>query len=310
MPADLDSRPKIRLAEPHEDAALMELWTSAFSEPASVFSPILRSTPRERHFALVADLGGRFVASVQVFMTPIRDEAGNVIELGGIANVSTHPDFRNRGYNGQLLQASVGEMTARGGAWSYLFTGIPDYYAKFGWKPVAYSTASAPLTFPPSIEVGARAVTEDDLPSCAELYAATHDKHPLTQVRTVDDWKYKIWSRLPNRLILRGDASYVFFTASDGVVSVSDYGSTDEAEVATLMGKAAIWGSSNGMEKIQFPVPMSTTLYERLEEMLPDLHRENDPNGMVRPLSESWPHERIQGLFSRLDARFFNLDGF
>jgi len=310
MTADLDSRPKIRLAEPHEDGALMELWTTAFNEPDYVFAPILRSSPGERHFAAVADLNGRLVASVQVFMTPIRDELGSVIELGGIANVSTLPDFRNRGYNGQLLQASIVEMAARGGAFSYLFTGIPDYYAKFGWRPVAYSTASAPLSFPPAIETGARAVTEEDLAFCADLYDKTHAKHPLTQVRTAADWKHKISSRLPSRLILRGDGSYVFFTAGDGVVSVSEYGSTDEEEVATLLGKTALWGSSNGMDKIQFQVPLSTSLYERLAEMLPDLHRENDPNGMVRSLSESWPHERIQGLFSRLDARFFNLDGF
>ncbi|MFP3904651.1 MAG: GNAT family N-acetyltransferase, partial [Armatimonadota bacterium] len=115
------------------------------------------NTPRERmemayrhdstvrlHQVKVAVEDGRIVSAVRVANRPVR--IGEIrVEIGGIGGVSTHPDYRGRGYCTALLEAQIEYMQQQEYDISMLFTGIVGFYRRLGWYSFPEHSATVPV---------------------------------------------------------------------------------------------------------------------------------------------------------------------
>jgi predicted acetyltransferase len=69
-------------------------------------------------------------------IVPHETSIGGVnLRIGGINGVSTHPDYRRRGYASRILEACIDHMRDLGCHLSLLSTGVPSWYRKLGWQP-------------------------------------------------------------------------------------------------------------------------------------------------------------------------------
>ena len=68
-------------------------------------------------------------------IVPHETSIGGVnLRIGGINGVSTHPDYRRRGYASRILEACIDHMRDLGCHLSLLSTGVPSWYRKLGWE--------------------------------------------------------------------------------------------------------------------------------------------------------------------------------
>lgn len=77
----------------------------------------------DRNMAFVAEDDGRIVGHVQVVFRDIKMDEDTYVRNGGIANVSTLPEYRGRGIATRLLKEALGYFENAGVVISSLFTG-------------------------------------------------------------------------------------------------------------------------------------------------------------------------------------------
>ena len=133
---------RIERARPDEREAVIELANTSYRADNPRETDFEAATPEfydptmfrpEKH--LVVRDGGRPVAMVVVH--PLRFAAGpNVMEVAGIADVCTHPDYRKRGYMTAMMKAAEAEIDQRGFVLGYL-GGDRARYARYGWEQSA-----------------------------------------------------------------------------------------------------------------------------------------------------------------------------
>ena len=76
---------------------------------------------------------GSIVSCVAIY--PAEIQWGDaVLKIGGIGGVSTHPDVRRQGHAGRILQDCIDVMTEQDYDLSILWTGLADYYRRWGWE--------------------------------------------------------------------------------------------------------------------------------------------------------------------------------
>ena len=123
---------KFRLYEDGDEQGIVDVINSSFSsfrEWGLTTERWLRYESDDYAFkranALVAEVGGRVVGHVQLITRRLRMGRDVYVECGGIANVSTHPDFRGRGIATRLMEMALRLCSERGVPLSALFTGYP-----------------------------------------------------------------------------------------------------------------------------------------------------------------------------------------
>jgi len=112
----------------------------------------------------VGELDGALVASLVLypFHAYVRGER---LALTGIGSVAVSPEHRRRGIADALLRSTLGEMRARGDAWSMLYPFRGEFYRRFGWGLVETPTL---LSLPPA------------------LLPASNEAHHVRRMRTAD----------------------------------------------------------------------------------------------------------------------------
>ena len=134
----------LRAARRSDLPAIYRLLAEAFPEPPHLFVPQTEQDPtfRFRH-ARVAVVDNRVVAYVRIFARRMLVR-GAPIRAGGIGSVATSPDARRSGYATVLLEDAICQMERAGMAISFLFTGIPAFYERLGYRivPEPYFEAS------------------------------------------------------------------------------------------------------------------------------------------------------------------------
>jgi len=83
--------------------------------------------------ARVVTLGGKIISALLIIPAEILIN-GFKVKMGGIGGVCTLPDYRRRGYAGELLRYTVKEMRRSGFITSILYPFSFAYYRKFGWE--------------------------------------------------------------------------------------------------------------------------------------------------------------------------------
>jgi predicted N-acetyltransferase YhbS len=287
--------------EPLEN--LLPLWTEVFDKPAEVFTGVWAACPPERRHTFLARTESRPVASVQLYVLPLRTEAGEREWVGCIANVATLPDYRKRGLAGQLIEHAIARMEAVGCGWSYLFTGVPDFYARYGWRP--YERSALQFDSGPTRE--ARLLSREDLPAVQALHERFHSATPLSQVRSEGDWADKIPPRVPDRrMIGLGDPLTAYASA---VLWDPENPTLDEWAAGTTQEYADLLAAMRGLQGVK-GVQVAAPITDVSRPALAGGRSTTLSVGMARPVAGAWTDARLQALLTSPEARFFTLDNF
>jgi len=92
------------------------------------------STFRLRH-GRVAVRDGRVVGYVRIFARTMMVR-GRPVAVGGIGSVATEAAYGSRGIGTALLEDAIAQMRREGMQASFLFTGIPGFYERLGYRIV------------------------------------------------------------------------------------------------------------------------------------------------------------------------------
>jgi predicted N-acetyltransferase YhbS len=125
----------IRAARRAELPAIFNLLELAFPEASRAL--FVAQTERDSTFRLrhgrVVLLDGEVAAYVRIFARTML-VGGRPLPAGGIGSVATHPGARGRGLASALMRDAIEQMRRERMQVSFLFTGIPRFYAPFGYR--------------------------------------------------------------------------------------------------------------------------------------------------------------------------------
>ncbi|WP_431894197.1 GNAT family N-acetyltransferase [Micromonospora haikouensis] len=274
-------------AEAFDDAHVVRLWSG---DPGRL--------PR----TFVAVQAGTVVAAVYYLPRRIRDAAGGVDLVGGVANVATRVGARGRGHVRRLLDLAVTAMAADGCAWSLLFTGTPGVYASSGYRPftLRYPTgrpAAATAAAPPT---GWTVRTEPgvDWAELAPVHAAFNADRPLSTVRAADDWRLRVpvWYSPPTELLVarqRGRVTgYLAATWAPGRVRVVETAALPDRPdtLPALFRAVARAAAARDVRHCVARLPADPAIDAALPCLLADPVVEADTTGMVRPIHATPDH--------------------
>jgi len=115
------------------------------------------------------------------------------MRVGGIGSVASAPDARGLGLPSALLNDCIDVMTRERVALSFLFTGIPAFYERLGWRivlqPSIEADAPGPITASERRGYRIRRITHDDLPALLSIYREATAGSTGAIVRTVGTWR-------------------------------------------------------------------------------------------------------------------------
>jgi predicted N-acetyltransferase YhbS len=185
-----------RAARKSDFAAIADILERCFDSVAPGFFRAQTehdSTFRLRH-ARVAVLGGRPIGYVRIFARTMLVR-GRALPAGGIGSVATHPGAQHRGVATALLRDAIAQMRGEGMALSFLFTGIPGFYERLGYRVVRQPQITLPR---PSIAAAAAPaartvrvrtmVLDRDLAALLRLHEAATADATGAVLRTARTW--------------------------------------------------------------------------------------------------------------------------
>ena len=184
----------IRAARRRDLPEIYRLLDTAFADaPVELFINQTEgdSTMRPRHVR-VAEVDGVIAAHVRIFARRMLVR-GVPVRVGGIGSVASAPDARGLGLPSALLNDCIDMMTREEMALSFLFTGIPAFYERIGYKVARQSEFRADATEGAAIEhergYRIRRVTTDDLPALLRVYRRASAASTGAIVRTERTWR-------------------------------------------------------------------------------------------------------------------------
>jgi predicted acetyltransferase len=146
----------------------------------------------ELQYIRVLAIDGRVVSCLTVNPTHVFVGSSRV-PMGGIGNVATQPEERNRGYASALMRNTIRQLRDWGLCTSILFPYSFTYYRKFGyelggnhchfWSRPAHIPAFSESRF-------CRLATGDDLPVVKELYENYCSIRSCALVRSPERWAH------------------------------------------------------------------------------------------------------------------------
>jgi predicted N-acetyltransferase YhbS len=149
------------------------------------------STFRFRH-ARVAEAGGRIVGYVRIFSRTMLVR-GAPVAARGIGSVATLPDARRSGVATALLRDAIDRMRREETALSFLFTGIPGFYERLGYRTVrehwveADGADAAAIPLPSLYRV--RPITDGDVSRMLAIYRGATAGTTGAIARTRRSWR-------------------------------------------------------------------------------------------------------------------------
>jgi len=201
-------------------------------------------------------VNGRIISSVSIYPTHVRwDDA--VLKVGGIGGVATDPDFRRHGYAGQVLEDCLEVMEREDYDLSILWTGIADYYRRWGWEHAGEvwnffidRTTITYLPLAPSGEI----LTESADARAIDGVRKLHDESRRGVVR--DRELTEIMINIPTRhkiavlLVHEKPVAYIVYSYGEQA-DVKDYGGDPEA----VLGLMRIAFGREGARRMQIHTP-------------------------------------------------------
>jgi len=157
---------------------------------------------------------GHFVddhLAAQITIIPLQTFVqGQPMKMGGIAGVSTWPEYRRKGLVGKLLVHGLRVMKERGQTVSFLAPFSFPFYRKYGWETYvdrkAYTVDTGLLPIFP--DTGGHVKRNDDLQLLNSLYEPYAQAYNGTLKRDADWWTDKVLKQKKGKVV-------VYFNAND-----------------------------------------------------------------------------------------------
>jgi predicted N-acetyltransferase YhbS len=300
---------EFRTIAPQERDAVLDLLRDWLGDRA-FFARYFEHDPEFRDdLCFVATDRGRIVSTLQVFRKAVRMQ-GVVLQVGGVGNVFTAAEYRERRLASELLTHAVAAMDAHGFDLSLLFAVRLGFYGRHGWQshvrhlvfiPPAPIAATGPYRIEP--------FTAADLPAVMQLY----DSYNATlSGSTVRDQRY--WQ---GQLQCAGNPHEDFLVAHDGGAIVAYARGTSLYDFYVIMEHAYRPGYADalaqlvcrlhGSEAARFPgtitqLAIDPTVQAQLQDRGLDLRSVDDVFWMWRVISRP-------RLAAKLGMRPSDLDG-
>ena len=181
-----------RLSKPQDQGALREIWLACFPGD-EVYADWFFCNRYKADNALVASEGGRLMAALHLvdYEIMLRTHA---VKSYCITGVATHPQFRNRGLAGKLMQLAIQTARQRDIGFAFLYPQIGyAYYRKFGFEVFCNNLL---VQSSPEMWIGdtadiqcAKSCDVQALKTLYERYMARYDAH---SVRTCAAWQQRL----------------------------------------------------------------------------------------------------------------------
>jgi predicted N-acetyltransferase YhbS len=124
---------EFRTIAPHERDGVLDLLANWLGD-REFFARYFRHDPGfDNDLCFVATHAGRIVSTFQVFRKTVRMN-GALLEVGGVGNVFTAVEYRERRVASQLLTRGIAAMESRGFDLSLLFAVRLAFYGRLGWQ--------------------------------------------------------------------------------------------------------------------------------------------------------------------------------
>ena len=302
-----------RKLEPAEVANVVPLWVRVFGVEERFFTSLLEGGPSYSFGAWKDD---QWVASVHVLTRTIRGLDGTPMKVGGLANVSTLPDYRQQGHSGHLIELALAEMEADGTVWSALGTGVNDHYARYGWR-----TVSTPYWSGTPVGSGESAtelpLTDERLGEMASVHGPFTSVRPMAHVRSEATWNTALRYRLdPKKVRILGRRS------GDQLVAYLVHGSEDgrlveaaaipgfEGELNPLFQAAAGDFRARGLARVGYGMPSESPAFDAFTAAFGDIHPGEHRGFMVRPIAGRISWAELASILGDARGRHSELDNF
>lgn len=190
---------------------------------------------RDLSSIFVAADGDRIVSTVRVFYRKIYFKDG-IVNMGGIGEVSTKKEYRGQGISSNLLKMALERMKEKGINVSMLGTGVPNHYAKLGWKNCTQFFCKS---FKIKKDADKLNVRQADYSKDKDFIKKTYEEYsqklygPLVRY---DDFYWDHWFTTESKkvfIVERGEKplAYAVIVENKDNVYIKEYGESDESDV-------------------------------------------------------------------------------
>ena len=319
---------EFRALYPDELETWLDHVTHVFSGGRQYFSNHWHNDPwRDPEGIRIAVDNGTIVSTVRVFIRKMFLH-GEPVTVGGIGEVSTHPEYRRRGLATQLLKDSIRFMESRDIVMSSL-QGSQRIYSIEGWEKVLRYYARQPITGKKQVAWAVRRANFDDaaeVKRIADLYDGYARKFNGTFVR--DDmayWREWVRSESPNAWVAERDGvieGYVSVVRREDQLNIKEF-IASETSFARERGKqlfedmlSNIIAQMDAVSlEVVYPAPIADGFNASvIDEHSSTMYRINQPDalsnasGSIPNLLHNQPQSLSQGI--RSHHIFWYTDGF
>ena len=119
---------------PQQDTQLRRLLALCFPREAARFQRQRFVLEKPTYRWVISDSNDQIIAQLALHRKKIKTERGE-FEIGGIAEVAVHPNYRRRGLAKRLLQQAESFLAQQGVPFAVLF-GKREIYQSSGYRPV------------------------------------------------------------------------------------------------------------------------------------------------------------------------------
>ena len=292
----------------------LELWCTVFhNDTPDYFRRYFYGDEYfEPKYTRVAVVNGRIVSAVHIVKRLVAC-GEHTFTMGGIANVATHPEARGRGYASLCLEQALEVMRGDGMDFSTLGTGIPGFYARYGWERAHRFVGTGRLRdrdVEPRTSTTVRRYNQHDEPAIRTIYRITNNTRPITVRRTAAYWREWIgWTggKHPGDVLVaedaQGVAAYCLATVEDAKLVVRELGdrTTDGAGTTDVLWACLRSGRMRGAEQVELRVPRLPTIEAVASQALTDWRYVLRETSMVRVLN---PVAMVGGLLPELNDQW------
>jgi ribosomal protein S18 acetylase RimI-like enzyme len=318
-----------RSARADEEPDILGLWAACLPVPAERLRHEYRLDPdRLRRTFVAVDAAGAVLSAVACAQRNLGDATGRSRLVGAVTCVATRKSARGRGHARHLLDLALAAMCEEGCAWSLLFTDVPGYYERLGWKTMATRYREGALAGErPRLASGYTVEPFDPTdPSgwaaLAETYNRYNAKRPLCLARSPEYWRSWVAPRFtaPTARVLvarrkgvdAGTAGYVLAHVFDEAFVISEIAVDRPGEGAALalLGSLADRVAARGVGGGRAYLPFEDEIDQALGSVFAGLSVGYHHAMVTRPVAPDFDRAKIDTIFGGPGAIYWPSDDF
>ncbi len=306
---------EVRAIRQQEREECLQLWCTAFPHTSRSYFEryFYHDTEWQPEYTRVAVVQGRIVSCVQIIRrTAVCGEA--TLTMGGIANVSTLPQERGKGYNMACLLSALQVMEADAIDFSVLGTGIPEYYERIGFCNVAQARFTGTLPYEQDLAtpLSLRPALPADAPHLHKLHRTFNARRPASLIRTASYWRG--WMGVSSEAMPKGwyaacsgsgePVGYVHMRYSEKAgktsLTIDEAASCRIEEYPDVLLAALAEARQQGTGVVHLNIPLENAL-PQMKQKLGNLRKKNESGRMMRLLDRT---SVLRGMLPELTERW------